>query len=144
MEQKYSKNIITRPRQKELDEWNEWGKVRKSHIYADEEIVKGGYYFQGTWWYEASDVPYPEETHSHDFDEYLGFIGTNPDDPYDLGGEIELWLDGEKYTLTETCLIFIPAGVEHCPVYCRRADSPIWFLATTHQKMYEKKTKKDG
>ena len=53
-EQKYGKNIITRPRQKELDEWKEFGDVRKSHIYVDEEIVKGGYYLQGSWLYRAS------------------------------------------------------------------------------------------
>jgi hypothetical protein len=140
-EQKYRKNIITRPRQKELDEWKEWGNVRKSHIYVDEEIVKGGYYLQGSWLYKASDVPYPDETHSHNFDEYLGFIGTKFEDPFDLGGVVDLWMDGEFYTLTETCIIFIPAGVDHCPVYARRVDSPIWFLATTHQKMYERDLK---
>ncbi|MBN2240456.1 MAG: hypothetical protein JW712_11845 [Dehalococcoidales bacterium] len=136
--QKYSDNIITRPRQEEMDEWKEFGDLRKSIMYVDGNIVKGGWYFQGSWFYKASDVPYPEKTHSHDFDEYLGFIGTNPDDPFDLGGEIELYLDGEKYTLTETCIIFIPGGVEHCPVYCRRCDSPIWFMATFPNKTYEK------
>ena len=88
-EQKYSKYIVTRPREKDINEWDKWGEVRKGNVYVDGDIVKGGYYLQGTWWYKASDVAYPDEAHTHDFDEYLGFIGTNPDDPFDLCGEVE-------------------------------------------------------
>jgi hypothetical protein len=139
--QKYSHNIITRPRQKDIEQWKEFGDHWKVNVYVDGDIVKGGYYLEGTWWYKASDIPEPNETHTHDFDEYLGFIGTNPDDPFDLGGEMELWMDGEKYTLTETSMVFIPAGVSHCPVYCRRVDRPIWFFATTHETKYNRDIK---
>ena len=142
--QKLSHNIITRPRQKDMDEWKEWGATRKVNVYVDGDIVKGGYYLQGTWWYKASDVAYPDKPHSHDFDEYLGFIGTNPNDPFDLGGEMELWMDGEKYTLTQTSMIFVPAGGEHAPVYCRRDDTPIWFFATTHQTLYKSTAEPEG
>jgi hypothetical protein len=120
-----------------MDEWGKWGEVRKGNVYVDGDIIRGGYYLQGTWWYRASDVAHPDEPHTHDFDEYLGFIGTNPDDPFDLCGEVELWLDDEKYRITETSMVFVPAGVSHCPVYFRRVDRPIWFFATTHQTLYE-------
>lgn len=136
--QKYSDNIVTRPRQEELDENEEFGEVRKSNIYVDGDIVKGGWYLQGSWLYKASEKPYPEKTHSHEHDEYLVFIGTNPDDPYDLGGEVDLYLDGEKYTITETSTVFIPGGVDHCPIYCKRVDSPIYLLATFPNKTYQK------
>ncbi len=136
--QKYADNIITTPREQERNSPQEWNDIRKSHVYVDGDIVRGGWYFQGSWLYKASDEPYPEKTHSHDAAEYLGFIGTNPDDPTDLGGEIELYLDGEKYTLTKTSVVFIPGGVEHCPVYARRVDSPIWFFATFCENAYTK------
>lgn len=130
--------FITRPRQEELDEWEEFGELRKSIMYVDGDIVPGGWYFQGSWYYKASDVPYPEKAHTHPYDEYIGFVGTNPDDPFDLGGEIEIFLDGKKHTITETTMIFIPGGVEHCPVYCRQCDSPIWFMATFPNKTYDR------
>jgi len=58
-----------------------------------------------------------------------------------LGGEVELWLGDEKHILTESCVVFAPAGIAHCPVYFRRVDRPIWFFATGPQKTYEKDEK---
>ena len=137
-EQKYSKNIITRPREEDISKYDEVGEFRKSNVYMDENIAPGGFYLQGTWIYKASDEPYPDETHSHDEVEYLGFVGTNPDNPFDLCGEVELWMGGEKYILTETSMVLVPSGVEHCPVYFRKVDRPIWFFATMPKKEYEK------
>ena len=34
-------------------------------------------------------------SHAHEFDEVVTFIGNNVEDPYDLGGEIEFWLEDE-------------------------------------------------
>jgi hypothetical protein len=36
------------------------------------------------------------KAHSHAFDETVAFVGSDPQDPYDLGGEIEFWVDGKK------------------------------------------------
>ncbi|HEX2958956.1 MAG TPA: hypothetical protein VHO70_19130 [Chitinispirillaceae bacterium] len=53
--------------------------------------------------------------HVHDYDEVLGLVGTNPDDPRDLGGETEVYLGGERHVITKSCLIYLPAGLEHGP-----------------------------
>ena len=137
-ESKYAKYIITKPRDKDLEDWKKLGDDRKVNVYVDGDVVEGGYYFQGTWRYKASETPYPDKMHSHDYDEYLGFIGTNPNDPLDLGGEIDLYLGDQLHRITKTCMVFVPAGVDHCPVYFRRVDYPIWFLATAPMKTYEK------
>jgi len=39
------------------------------------------------------------EAHAHDFEEIIGFFASNPDDPYDLCGEVEFWLGDEKHLL---------------------------------------------
>jgi hypothetical protein len=136
-ESKYGKFIVEKPANKFIRKWTS---VRKVNTYVDEKVVEGGYYFMGTWWYKASKIPHPSKEHVHvDWDEYLGFMGTNAKDPLDLGGEVELWLGGEKHMLTKSCMVFIPAGVTHCPVYFRRVDTPIWFLATGPQKKYTAK-----
>jgi hypothetical protein len=75
------------------------------------------------------------QQHAHSFDEYVTFIGTNIDKPYDLDGTIEFWIEDEKYILTKTCTILIPKGVYHLPFRFHEVNSPIIFMAsaeTTH------------
>jgi hypothetical protein len=38
----------------------------------------------------------------------IGFIGSNPDDKYDLGAVIELEINGEKHRLTKSSMNFVP------------------------------------
>ena len=66
--------------------------------------------------------------HSHPFHELFCYFGTNTDDPSDLGGEIEFWLEDEQYILTKSCIIFVPKGMKHCPLITRRVDRPIFHL----------------
>lgn len=79
-----------------------------------------------------------EIPHSHDFDEVIGFGGTNRNYPRDLGGEIEFHMGGETHILTKTCLIFVPKGVEHCPVTFTRIDTPIFMFEAANNATYEK------
>ena len=84
-----------------------------------------------------------EIAHSHDFDEVLGFIGTVRSDPYDLGGEIEFWLDDEQYIFNKTCLIFVPRGLKHLPLIFRRVDSPIFFFTEGNGTTYTRSSEKE-
>jgi hypothetical protein len=135
-ESQYSKYIIKRPKASVPIQETEFSKLS---VYVDEEVVPGAYYLMGNWIMKPPDKGSPAEEHDHEFDEYLGFIGTNPDDVFDLGGEIELWLGGEKHIITESCVIFIPAGLKHAPIYFRRVDRPIWYMATGPVNRYAKK-----
>ncbi|MDH5365157.1 MAG: hypothetical protein OEW82_08420 [Dehalococcoidia bacterium] len=96
-------------------------------LYLDEDVIKGSFYFECVWLWEPD--PSPEggaSPHVHDFNEVLGFCGTNFKNPSDLGGEIELWIDDEKHVLTKSCIVFIPKGVKHCPLKIKRVDRPIF------------------
>jgi hypothetical protein len=63
--------------------------------------------------------------HFHTYDEVIGLIGTNPDDPHDLCGVSEITLGGEKHLITKSSLIYIPAGLEHGPFRELKMDRPI-------------------
>ncbi len=105
-------------------------------LWMDDEVVKGSSYMDFVWYHQPSESgPGP---HIHDFDETLGFIGTDPQNPRDLGGVMELWIDDEKYLLEQTCLVFVPRGVKHCPMICRRADRPFVHFTAGNQSMYQK------
>lgn len=79
-----------------------------------------------------------EIPHTHDFDEVIGFVGTDRDHPRDLRGEIEFHIGGEKHTLTKTCLIFVPKGIEHCPVTIKEISTPIVMFEAANDPNYEK------
>jgi hypothetical protein len=105
--------------------------------YIDGDFVPGSFYAECVWVVEASEGS-PEE-HSHDdFDEIVMLIGTDPERPHDLCGEVEWWMGGEKYLLTESCLIFVPKGTRHCPMYFRRVDRPILNLSTGPSGRYRR------
>jgi hypothetical protein len=76
------------------------------------------------------------ENHSHDFDEVLGFLGSDWGNQGELNGEIELWLEDEKYVLTKSSLIFIPRGLKHLPLRVLRVDRPILHFSMTNEGTY--------
>ena len=67
--------------------------------------------------------------HEHPYDEVLIFLGSDPDNPHDLGGEAYLWIEGEKYTIDTSGAVYIPAGTRHCPLGFIRVDRPFTFSA---------------
>ena len=111
-------------------------------ISLDSEVLKGAFYMEMAWfwpgkWPETKGDEGTVKTHSHNFDEAIAFVGSNPDDPHDLGGEVELWVDGKQNILNRSFVAFIPAGTEHCPLKIRRVDRPIFhFTAGVGKKYY--------
>jgi hypothetical protein len=148
--QKYLKNIITEdlmPPQPEeavkmMEDQAKKGLTldRTLLLGIQDSILKGSFFCGCEWlWQLTGDGPVSiEYTHTHDFDEIIGFAGSNRNHPRDLGGEIEFWLDGEPYTLTKTCYIFIPKGVNHCPIVLKRIDTPIFMFESGNDVVYEK------
>jgi len=57
-----------------------------------------------------------EGSHSHDYNEIVLNIGSDPENPADLGAEIEAYLGGEKQVTDQTSAVFIPKGVKHGPI----------------------------
>jgi hypothetical protein len=76
----------------------------KMLLYTDGEYNEGVYYFTTQWVYGPSEEGIPPITHDHSYDEYLGFFGSDTDNPEDLCGEVELSLGDEKHTITRSCV----------------------------------------
>lgn len=74
--------------------------------------------------------------HNHAFDEYLVWLGTNPNDLDDLGGEVEFWIEDEKHMITRSTTVFVPAGIYHLPMQIHRVDRPFIFLTTGNTIRY--------
>jgi hypothetical protein len=95
-------------------------------LWIDEKIIPGSLYMEVHFYVPgANAAPRGIATQTHDVDEILGFVGTDLEHPHDLGGELELTLGDEKHTLTKSCLVFIPKGLQHLPLVLKRVDKPI-------------------
>ena len=104
--------------------------------YLDNDMINGSFYAECMWYHTASEVQV--DPHTHDFDEILAFMGSDPNDYHDLCGEIELWLDDEKHILTKSRMVFIPKGLSHCPMILRRIDKPVFHFSIGPAKIYDK------
>lgn len=67
--------------------------------------------------------------HKHEYDEFLFFIASDPENAPDLGGEVEIALgeDWEKHVINTSAIVCLPKGVQHCPIYIKRVDKPFYF-----------------
>ena len=99
-------------------------------VYLDAELCpEAGHWLDIVWVWERT---IPEELpglHSHPFPEIVLLVGSNPHDLRDLGGEVSWGMgegdDAERFTLTHTTAIFVPAGLSHGPLIYERVDRPM-------------------
>ena len=106
----------------------------KRVIYMDDRVVPGSFYVEAVW--VVGSIPRSHPEHCHDHDEIVGFVGSNMDDPTNLGGEIDFVVDGEKMTITKTCFIHIPAGVKHGGLCFRKIDKPVFQIAMSRMSSF--------
>ena len=63
--------------------------------------------------------------HMHEkYSEVVLHIGSDPNNPEDLGGEIEFNVGGEPLVFDKTSALFVPAGVKHGPVIWKKVTRP--------------------
>jgi len=99
-------------------------------MYLDSEVVEGAFYSECAWFWPIKGGSTIEgKPHKHDFDEVLAFLGTNREDPHDLCAELEVRLGDEKHTVTKSCMIFAPKGLQHGPFTFTRIDRPVFHFS---------------
>ena len=89
----------------------------------------GNHNFALSWWPISDPFEMVPQTHAHDFDQFLLFVGGDLNNMLDLGGEVELTLseDGknlEKFVFTEATMVYVPAGLYHCPLNFKKVNDP--------------------
>jgi hypothetical protein len=111
----------------------------KRILWMDSNVCEGAFQMNTAWYF----APAPRDPifleHVHDYDELIGFYGSDPDDPYDLGAVIEFSMDGEARRLTRSTMIWCPAGVPHNPMRILEVDRPIFHFSVVMNPTYEGK-----
>ncbi len=78
------------------------------------------------------------QSHHHDVDEYLFFLGAQlPDFTANFDAEIEIFLgdEYERHVITKPTVLFIPRGMEHNPLNIKKLDKPM-LLSALHCAPY--------
>ena len=119
---------------------SDYNKYARRILWMDEHVVPGAFHMNTAWYLKEAQT-LENVPHTHDVDEIIGFFGNNSDDPWDLGGEIEIWLDDEQHIITRSVMLFVPAGLKHCPLILRRVERPIFHFTTVPGKQYLKDEK---
>ena len=103
-------------------------KFSKRILWIDDKMVPGAFQMNTCWWYKpnreqtlASPNSPVGKPHFHEYPEILGFYGSDPFNPWDLGGEVEFWVGGEQHILTKSTMVFLPPT---CPT--ARCSSTGW------------------
>ena len=138
-ESKYGKYIVTdlmEPEEKKKIA-ADYAKYATRILWMDEDVVEGAFHMNTAWFLKAANT-LEDKPHVHDADEIIGFFGNDPGNPYDLGAEIEMWLEDEKHVITKSALLFVPAGMKHCPLILKRVDRPIFHFTVVPGGRYMK------
>jgi hypothetical protein len=106
---------------------------RTSLLFLDSDVIKDAFFVECCWFRPAmiqnKTSSHDTKPHKHEYNEVLALIGSNPEDPHDLGGEVEFYFAGEKHSITKSTMVFLPAGIEHGPINMVRIDRPIFHFA---------------
>lgn len=111
-------------------------KFAKRILWMDTNVVEGAFQMNTAWYFGVPELDPVFTEHVHDYDELIGFYGSNPDDPYDLGAEMVVTIDGEEHVLTKTTMLFIPGGVPHMPLSIKRIDRPVFHFSIVMNPEY--------
>lgn len=68
-----------------------------------------------------------KEPHKHDRDQFIMFMGNNPDDSKEFGAvaEMTLGVEGEKHIIDSPMVLHIPKGLVHGPLDWKKIDKPV-------------------
>lgn len=52
------------------------------------------------------------------------FIGTDVNNPFELGGEVEFGIEDEIHIIDKPCMVTLPAGMKHGPINVTKVKKP--------------------
>ena len=95
------------------------------------QVPEANYYIEFGWIYGIPEPNPPVTRHVHKNDEIILHFGGDPQDPEDLGGEIEIMVENEPLVFNTNTALFAPQGLTHCPVTWRKFSRPHIEMAIT-------------
>ena len=119
----YEKYMVNHPLRETGENVN--GRSAPVMTYMSNDLVEGcNKHIDISWIYE---IPEPNPhifEHTHNYDKIVFFVGSDPFNLEDLGGEIEYYLGGQSIKLNTTSALYIKKGVKHGPAVWKSFKRP--------------------
>lgn len=101
------------------------GRSSPAMTYMSNDLVDGcNKYIDISWIYGIPDPNPHVLERTHDYDKIVFFVGGDPENLEDLGGEIEYYLGGQPIRFNTTTALYIKKGVKHAPVTWKSFSKP--------------------
>jgi hypothetical protein len=122
---KYGKYILT----KSPDEGAAKAKSALTPVVLEGLKDWGGIQHRLKWTFVSKSAVIEDQPHSHDFDEFLVFLGGDPANGLDFGAEVEVSLgkEGEKQLISTASIVCIPKGLVHSPIKFKKVSKTVLF-----------------
>ncbi len=107
-----------------------FGEMPNMVVYTDNDIISGSKYFSVMiMGEEATKIP-GHGPHIHEDPELLVALGTDMNNPRDLGAKMEMCMgpEMESHIVTESTMIWIPARFVHAPFRILEVTRPFIFI----------------
>ncbi len=107
-----------------------YGAMKMFTAFTDDDIIEGSNYFSVMWMRESSTKTMGHGPHTHPVPELLAAIGSDPDNPMDLGATFEMYMgeEMEKHIIDKSTLIYVPPETVHCPFTILKFTRPFIFI----------------
>ena len=110
-------------------------KFAKRILWIDDHVVPGAFQMNTSWYKAVPERDPIFAEHAHESAEIIGFFGSDPENPNELYGEVQVDLNGEAHIITKSSMIFIPPNLPHA-IHIYRVDLPIFHFSAVTEGLY--------
>jgi hypothetical protein len=83
--------------------------------------------------------------HMHKYPELFMHLGTDPDNPMELGAEVEMFVgpEMEKHIITRSTIMYFPANLPHSPWRILKVTRPFLIVTVNQSPLHTEKALRD-
>ena len=106
-------------------------------LWIDGKKLPGAPYTEAVWFHTTNDTG--PENHIHEnLDEFVAFIGSDPEHPEELNGDISFLIGDETIHTRKSTLVFVPRRVGHSPLLVHELERDILHFSGGNSGDYNK------
>ena len=106
-------------------------------LWIDGQKLPGAPYTECVWFHTTNDTG--PENHTHDdLDEFIAFIGSDPEHPELLNGDVSFLIGDETIHTDRSTLVFVPRNISHSPLLVHALEKDILHFSGGNSGNYNK------